>query len=211
MADVVIEKLCRSCERLLPVASFYKQTTARDGYEYRCKECHRQSKRMPRPEAPEGFRVCSFCKVVAPLQSFRRWSWRCSKCVAEYKRGHRPKGAEARAHRRAMYDANRVQILEQRRCIREKVRVDVLRRYGGSCACCGETEPRFLALDHINRDGAQHRREIGCSNSLKIYQWVQRHGYPKDRFRILCHNCNFASFKNDGICPHQEVRLALVG
>ena len=33
----------------------------------------------------------------------------------------------------------------------------VLDHYGRACSCCGETEPAFLTIDHVNNDGAEHR------------------------------------------------------
>jgi hypothetical protein len=42
------------------------------------------------------------------------------------------------------------------------IREDVIAAYGGRCACCGEFERDFLTLDHVNNDGAEHRR----SNAL---------------------------------------------
>ncbi len=32
--------------------------------------------------------------------------------------------------------------------------------YGQRCACCGETEPAFLAIDHVNNDGNVHRKKV---------------------------------------------------
>src|SRR5262252_4538483 len=39
-------------------------------------------------------------------------------------------------------------------------RLEMIAAYGGECACCGETEPVFLTLDHVNGDGAAHRRSM---------------------------------------------------
>jgi hypothetical protein len=75
------------------------------------------------------------------------------------------------------------------------------------CECCGETNVEFLALDHINRDGAAHRREIEAQRAgWRLRQWlVSQKKLPTD-LRVLCHNCNMAlSFY--GYCPHQERRL----
>jgi hypothetical protein len=35
---------------------------------------------------------------------------------------------------------------------------------------------------------------------------VKRQGFPKDRFQLLCHNCNMGKHMNGGICPHQQKR-----
>ncbi|MFA5706889.1 MAG: HNH endonuclease [Candidatus Neomarinimicrobiota bacterium] len=75
----------------------------------------------------------------------------------------------------------------------------VLAAYGGKCACCGETEWKFLSLDHVDNDGAEHRRKIGQS---RIYEWAEDNGYP-DNLQLLCYNCNMAKAFY-GKCPHQE-------
>jgi hypothetical protein len=79
-----------------------------------------------------------------------------------------------------------------------------LRHYGGDpphCACCGEATDEFLCLDHINGNGAAHRRAVGTKN---MYRWANQHGFP-DGFQVLCHNCNCAKGFY-GICPHQRTR-----
>ena len=47
----------------------------------------------------------------------------------------------------------------------------------------------FLAVDHIFNDGKKQREELGHNPSI-FYRWLRNHGYPKDRYRLLCHNCN---------------------
>ena len=44
----------------------------------------------------------------------------------------------------------------------KKNRLQVLSHYSPSlkCQCCGENHYEFLTIDHINGDGAKHRREI---------------------------------------------------
>lgn len=67
------------------------------------------------------------------------------------------------------------------------------------CNCCGEDEYMFMALDHINGGGTQHRLQLG---SKAIYSRLKQDGYP-DGFQVLCHNCNSAKGYYGG-CPHKE-------
>jgi hypothetical protein len=83
-----------------------------------------------------------------------------------------------------------------------QIRVEVFAHYGNKCACCGETTQEFLCIDHINNDGAEHRKQIGRG---KIYLWLRNNHYP-DGFQILCHNCN-QSKGYYGNCPHQTQRM----
>ena len=76
--------------------------------------------------------------------------------------------------------------------------------YGGYvCRCCGEKHPAFLTLDHVNGNGAAHRRKVGSGGS-KLYRWIIRHKFPKQMFRVLCWNCNVGRQLNGGICPHKR-------
>jgi hypothetical protein len=80
------------------------------------------------------------------------------------------------------------------------VKLEAFAHYGEACECCGESWPVFLTLDHINRDGAEHRRKIG-KGGTRMYRWLRRNRWPKG-FRTLCFNCNSAThvkFK----CPHK--------
>ena len=79
----------------------------------------------------------------------------------------------------------------------------ILERYGRDCACCGESEFNFLTLDHINNDGAQHRREIGGKTGYNMYRWLINNELP-DGFQTLCYNCNCGKARNGGICPHKD-------
>lgn len=84
-------------------------------------------------------------------------------------------------------------------------RLMILQHYGGSpprCACCGEQEPKFLEIDHINNDGYAHRKQIGKGRLM--HEWLIKNNYPEG-FQILCANCNHAK-GNYGECPHQTMK-----
>lgn len=68
--------------------------------------------------------------------------------------------------------------------------------YGGYvCLGCGETEPIFLTLDHIDNDGGGSKRVVRGSG---FYTQQRKSGY-KDRIQILCFNCNLAKSRNKGV------------
>ena len=81
-----------------------------------------------------------------------------------------------------------------------KLKFSVFRKYGKRCRCCGENKLIFLTMDHINNDGAEHRAKIGQSSD-KLYRAIRKEGFPKDRYQILCWNCNWGKRKF-GECPH---------
>lgn len=79
------------------------------------------------------------------------------------------------------------------------VRTTLIAAYGGCCACCGEDIYEFLAIDHINNDGAEERRELHQTSILnRLYRELPS---LDARYQILCHNCNVAK-ANWGACPH---------
>jgi len=82
-----------------------------------------------------------------------------------------------------------------------RIKLDMLEALGGKCACCGETNPLFLALDHVKNNGGEHRRQTHYQTH-QTRRYARRLGWPKDEFQLLCHNCNFSK-GHFGRCPHQ--------
>lgn len=97
----------------------------------------------------------------------------------------------------------RARASELQRARYRALRAEIIAAYGGKCDCCGEAEPTFLELDHATDDGAAHRKEIG-RGSHATYKVVKQAGFPRDKFRLLCANCNQGRQRNGGICPHQQ-------
>jgi hypothetical protein len=83
---------------------------------------------------------------------------------------------------------------------RDGLRVAVLVAYGGHCQCCGETEPVFLDVDHM--DGRAKEGEVKL-RSFKLYHWLKKNGWPKG-YRLLCRNCNWGVYVRLE-CPHHTV------
>jgi hypothetical protein len=97
------------------------------------------------------------------------------------------------------------------RKIRAGLRKKVLDHYGNRCACpgCECDDVRFLTIDHVNNDGAEHRKKLGGGrrgcNTLSMLRWIIKNNYP-DTIQPLCMNCNSAK-EWYGICPHVTDRL----
>jgi len=70
---------------------------------------------------------------------------------------------------------------------RENVRHEMIEAYGGKCVVCRENDPIVLVLDHIDDDAWEDKR-VGGYN---LYLQLRRQGWPKGRYQLLCHNCNF--------------------
>lgn len=84
---------------------------------------------------------------------------------------------------------------------RVKLKAETIAAYGGKCACCGESEPVFLTVDHVNNDGGGRKREVG--GGVAFYRLLRRLGFPTDGYRLLCFNCNSGRQINGGVCPHE--------
>jgi hypothetical protein len=141
-------------------------------------------------------RTCEKCeRVVADDNAIMDGpSANCRACYAE----------KRRKSRASWTPEQRERAQERARKYLNRLRVKMLQAYGGECQCCGETEPEFLCIDHVNGDGAEHRRQLRVrqqftSNMLRI---VAREGFP-DRYRLLCWNCNYGMTRPGG-CPHQR-------
>lgn len=115
------------------------------------------------------------------------------------------------AHKKALREANKETYLAEKRIWslhwRQKKRYDALMAYGGmQCACCGETIPEFLTIDHINGGGNKHidlkyggNKRLG---GVGLYRWLANHNFPPG-YQVLCYNCNAAK-GHYGVCPHQQ-------
>lgn len=132
----------------------------------------------------------------------------CISCRIDYNKSWRDNNnLKWNEHRRNHRKQNLGAARKMDRRHREKLKNEFLTAYGNKCACCGEDNSKFLSLDHINNDGAKHREELGVGRSggsLVILRQMRKEGWPKDKYRILCYNCNIARAQNNGICPHEE-------
>jgi hypothetical protein len=89
-----------------------------------------------------------------------------------------------------------------------QLKIQTFEAYGGcKCVCCGESDPEFLTLDHINLDGGDQRRKESSSGKNwgwgghHLFRQLRKNGFPPG-FQVLCMNCNFGKTRNNGVCPH---------
>ena len=141
----------------------------------------------------------------------------CYACLQVLQRADRCPGSNNRCYPcrrkserqwRLQHPRDRAKVNAQATLARRLVRLEALVAYGGNppkCTCCGEAELAFLAIDHINNDGAKWRKKGLRGNTL--YYYLRHNGYPPG-LQILCHNCNQA--KSDyGTCPHRNTEWRL--
>lgn len=111
------------------------------------------------------------------------------------------KNADARRESsRNNYWKNRDEILAKKKAKSRETKLMVINAYGGVCECCGESMIEFLTIDHINNNGAEHRKRVG--KGVKIYDDLIKQGLPQGEYRVLCFNCNITRGFY-GYCPHK--------
>ena len=129
---------------------------------------------------------CRTCDAVVERQRNRKTA-RCHECDLAYHRQH--------------YRDNRQKYIDKARAWNLKMKQELLDHYGSECACCCESEPMFLELDHVNGGGTTHRKEVGGGS--RFWGWIKRNNFPEE-YQILCSNCNSGKHRNGGICPHNN-------
>jgi len=143
-------------------------------------------------------------KVKTQTEYMREWLQ--SEAGKEYQERHKEYAKEWRKKNKAKFNQTQQKNYVQ-------LKIDVLTHYSGGipkCKCCGERGIPFLTIDHINGDGAKHRREIDPEKKMGgngFYYWLKKNNYPPG-FQILCANCNFAK-RNFDSCPHTILRSNL--
>lgn len=70
------------------------------------------------------------------------------------------------------------------------VKLQCMEKYGGVCSC-GEFDLDVLTLDHINDDGAKHRKETNMRGS-GFYLYLRRNNFPNNPpLQVLCIKCQY--------------------
>ena len=122
-------------------------------------------------------------------------------CGCRKAKKDRIKCAQCTAYGTTYYSKDPEAYSRNQKRLRDQLKDEVYAAYGGyRCNCCGETTREFLSIDHINNDGAAHRRKIGGGD--RVYRGLRDNDFPAG-FQILCMNCNFARGKY-GACPHKR-------
>lgn len=183
-------KTCTKCDVEKQLDEFW--FNARKGrYVAHCKECaaieRKRWKDANKERSKKSNREWQIANPDRTKAAHQRWLERNPGIAQE----------RSRIWREANLDRARAKQREISRILKDSAYA----AYGGYvCSCCGETEEAFLSIDHVNNDGAEHRRDV---NRRKIYKWLRDNGYP-DGYQILCMNCNFGKARNGGVCPHKS-------
>jgi hypothetical protein len=142
---------------------------------------------------PDGYRVlCHNCNL----------KYRDNTKCGNRKKKINPSNNIKAIRSRNYYGKNHAKVLEKNKQDIRQIKKEVIDNYGGRCACCGIDDIDVLSIDHIYGGGKAHCKEIGGGGHI-LYRWLKKNGCPKDKFRVLCMNCN-RSLGSYGYCPHQK-------
>lgn len=144
--------------------------------------------------------LCTNCGRVPPIAGRAK----CVGCTEAFRissakyRTTNP-NAKASKNRWKENPVTRQKYRDTRRIWRAKFREKIVSMLGGKCECCQEDRLPFLQIDHKNKDGHKHRKEVGTSLKFLRDVWKNPTRYE---LRILCASCHFA-ITNQGFCPHE--------
>ncbi len=150
-------------------------------------------------------RTCKKCGAQKPIVDFGEYRtkdgregrrYECKTCIA--------------ARQLKQYRENKERHDAYKAKSTEKLWQETLDVYGRVCRCCGESEPDFLCIDHINDDGNKERAvlrptEPRTFGGKTYYAWLRKNGWPQ-HVQLLCFNCNFAKARTRG-CPHKRLKV----
>lgn len=174
-----------------------------------CEACSKRINELKRERREKRIKrgLCSICGKSMPIEGSRH----CQNCFDKVKKINEKRirknvsngmcracGKDKPEDGKKHCQLCNVKALEKR----EKVRQKVFAYYGDSCVCCGEHDPIFLCIDHINNDGKKHREVNNVKTGNMFYRWLVKNNFPSG-FQVLCYNCNTAKSINNGVCPHQ--------
>ena len=109
------------------------------------------------------------------------------------------------------YRENKKMVRQRERERYHDLKNTVYEAYGAFCNCCGEDEPFFLSIDHVNNDGNVRRKQLKYGvgrngGGIGLYKQIIKENFPPT-YQILCMMCNWGKARNTihpGICPHKH-------
>ncbi len=177
----------------------------------KCRECldktNVYSTKLKKQKRAKG--LCRTCS--SPLENLAHAC--CDKCIAKVRvwvLSNKRKGLCGCGKDRAADRKNCQKCIDSVRTATAKEKQRAINAYGGKCACidCEERNVIFLQIDHINNEGAKHRREIGRAG-YQFYIWLRKRGYPSG-YQVLCGSCNGGKSNRYTECPHSIDRRKLI-
>jgi len=184
-------KKCYRCSQDLPFDMFGKNKSKPNGHSTECKKCKSAMDKVYQDQHKEEIKD-------KKQQYYLGKKYEIIKKVNEY------------------IDKNRHKHNLWHTVSKNRLKAEVMTNYSGGnlkCKNCPEVDLGILTIDHIEGNGADHRRELFGDNrkggGYKFWQWLKRNNYPEG-FQVLCFNCQFrkraVELKPENPTHLQEVR-----
>ncbi len=183
---------CPSCNtiRTLSQSNYSAIICKRNSGE--CKKC-REAKHSE--ALVKGYKACSLCENEQPLDNFGK--------TKNVKSGIRSYCKSCEKAEREIYNTNNKELIQQRRSTpearrkafitthkrRKKIKRIVTHHYSNGTMCClhcGYDKLDALSIDHINDNGAEHRKND--PNAQHLSEYLYANDFPEG-YQILCMNC----------------------
>lgn len=197
-------KTCCTCLKELSVENFHKNRSTSDGLHWNCKKCKSEQAKKTREKHKDKIR-----------QRDREYWQKNKDEINERRRENYPENRDVIIQRVCEYAKNnRDKCNALAKNMRDRLKDEVISHYCDGeiqCKSCNEQDIDILSIDHINGNGAEHRREIGLGRKCgyHFYRWLNRNNFPEG-FQVLCFNCQFRKraleMKPDNPTHLQEVR-----
>lgn len=165
---------------------------------------------MPKSKVVDGKKICKLCNLNLPVYNYGMFTEKRGKTgPMKYYNSVCKKCAAKRTKTWCFDNPDKVREVYDRTNNKRKADRDVIyKAYGNKCSCCGESNPLFLSIDHVNNDGYKIRPRNRNGNrsgtfSGHYYAQIIKAGFPKD-LQLLCYNCNCGKARNGGVCPHKN-------
>lgn len=159
---------------------------------------------------------CPKCKKIKDCNEFPRNKSRkdglyvyckdCSKVLSKKYRLKNPEKCYQAIRRWQKRNPEKLKLTMHNAAL--KTKREVMGKYSEGdpkCACCGETEIKFLTIDHIKGGGMAERKKLNNKGGYNFYRYLRKKNYP-DGYQVLCFNCNMSKGAY-GECPHRSRKL----
>jgi len=126
----------------------------------------------------------------ADIRRGRNENWRCRSCSIKFhwnQRGRRSKEQKAE-YQKKYYQQNKEKLDLYNTEWMSNKRLELIKKFGGKCVACNESDPIVLDFDHIFDDGAAERREL---RRMNIIRHLSKPSTDLSKYQLLCKNCNW--------------------